>query len=280
LSLKPSNFTTNPNKLQTKQPNQKQKKAPHIGLALAGVDVITNGSGSHHALRKLRARLDLILGATAKGGGVYLYANQRGCDGGRLYYDGCACVASNGALVAMGAQFGVGDVEVVPATVDLDEVVSYRLGLASLREQASAAPAPAVVRVPGFALCRSGGGSGSGGGGAARLSLPMEPRVCALLSDRCVLACAHERFCFLLPSMPHLNKTNMPPPKCTKQNKTPDTRPRGGDRLGPRRVAVGLPAPQRRGRLPAAAVGRRRLVGDGGHRRQHVPGLCVRVRWL
>ena len=33
-------------------------------------------------------------------GGVYLYANQRGCDGGRLYYDGCACIAVNGVFVA------------------------------------------------------------------------------------------------------------------------------------------------------------------------------------
>lgn len=31
---------------------------------------------------------------------MYLYANQRGCDGGRLYFDGCACVAVNGELVA------------------------------------------------------------------------------------------------------------------------------------------------------------------------------------
>lgn len=27
--------------------------APHIGLALAGVEVVSNGSGSHHQLRKL-----------------------------------------------------------------------------------------------------------------------------------------------------------------------------------------------------------------------------------
>ena len=33
-------------------------------------------------------------------GGVYLYANQRGCDGGRLYFDGCASVAVNGEFVA------------------------------------------------------------------------------------------------------------------------------------------------------------------------------------
>ena len=51
-------------------------------------------------LRKLHQRLDLIRNGTAKAGGVYLYANQQGCDGNRLYYDGCACVAVNGELVA------------------------------------------------------------------------------------------------------------------------------------------------------------------------------------
>jgi NAD+ synthase (glutamine-hydrolysing) len=45
-------------------------------------------------------------------GGVYLYANQQGCDGGRLYFDGCACVAVNGQLVAQGSQFSLKDVEV------------------------------------------------------------------------------------------------------------------------------------------------------------------------
>ena len=51
-------------------------------------------------LRKLDQRLDLMRAATAKCGGVYLYANQQGCDGNRLYYDGCACVAVNGQFVA------------------------------------------------------------------------------------------------------------------------------------------------------------------------------------
>lgn len=77
-------------------------------------------------LRKLDQRLDLILSATSKAGGVYMYANEKGCDGGRLYFDGCACVALNGSLLAQGAQFGLSDVEVVTATVDLDEVASYR----------------------------------------------------------------------------------------------------------------------------------------------------------
>jgi hypothetical protein len=52
-------------------------QAPHISLALAGVEIISNGSGSHHQLRKLDTRLDLICSATAKAGGVYLYANQQ-----------------------------------------------------------------------------------------------------------------------------------------------------------------------------------------------------------
>ena len=51
-------------------------------------------------LRKLDRRLELMKSATAKAGGVYLYANQRGCDGGRLYYDGCACVFVNGEFLA------------------------------------------------------------------------------------------------------------------------------------------------------------------------------------
>lgn len=43
-------------------------------------------------------------------GGIYLYANQKGCDGDRVYYDGCAMVAINGDIVAQGAQFSLNDV--------------------------------------------------------------------------------------------------------------------------------------------------------------------------
>lgn len=112
-------------------------RAPHRNLALAGVDLITNGSGSHHCLRKLDRRLELIRSATKTGGGVYLYANQRGCDGGRLYYDGCSCVVVNGELVAQGKQFDVKEVEVVHAVVDLDAVSAYRGSMASMREQSA-----------------------------------------------------------------------------------------------------------------------------------------------
>jgi NAD+ synthase (glutamine-hydrolysing) len=84
--------------------------SPHIGMSLDGVEIITNGSASHHELRKLQKRIDLIRHATLKSGGVYLYSNQQGCDGERMYYDGCAMIVVNGRVVAQGTQFSLKDV--------------------------------------------------------------------------------------------------------------------------------------------------------------------------
>jgi NAD+ synthase (glutamine-hydrolysing) len=111
--------------------------SPHIALALDGVEIIGNGSGSHHQLRKLDTRLDLICAAMAKCGGVYLYANQRGCDGGRLYYDGSSMIVVNGHVVAQAPQFSLKELEVAIATVDLDSVTAYRNGSASRGFQAA-----------------------------------------------------------------------------------------------------------------------------------------------
>jgi NAD+ synthase (glutamine-hydrolysing) len=100
--------------------------APHTGMSLDGIEILTNSSGSHHELRKLDKRIKLMTNATGICGGIYLYANQQGCDGDRLYYDGCAMIGINGKIVAQGSQFSLKDVEVVTATVDLEEVRSYR----------------------------------------------------------------------------------------------------------------------------------------------------------
>jgi len=51
---------------------------PHGPMGLNGVEIFTNSSGSHHNLRKLNLRMSLILEATRKSGGIYLYANQKG----------------------------------------------------------------------------------------------------------------------------------------------------------------------------------------------------------
>lgn len=51
---------------------------------------------------------------------------MRGCDGERVYYDGCSMIAVNGNIVAQGTQFSLQEVEVVTSTVDLEEVRSHR----------------------------------------------------------------------------------------------------------------------------------------------------------
>lgn len=40
--------------------------SPHILMGLDGVEIFTNSSGSHHELRKLHKRVDLIKDATSK----------------------------------------------------------------------------------------------------------------------------------------------------------------------------------------------------------------------
>lgn len=128
----------------------------HIELGLEGVDIIGNGSGSHHALRKLQARIDLLQSASRKVGGVYLYSNQIGCDGGRLYYDGSALICCNGSILAHGSQFTLStEVEVITAKIDIDQVRNYRSGIASRGAQAADThnrPEITRIRPPQFSL--------------------------------------------------------------------------------------------------------------------------------
>lgn len=113
--------------------------SPHTYLGLDGIEIVTNGSGSHHTLRKLHRRVELICEASAKSGGVYVYANQQGCDGDRLYFDGSALIAVNGRILAQASQFSPRDVEVITATIDLEEVRAYRGSIGSLQVQSSLA---------------------------------------------------------------------------------------------------------------------------------------------
>jgi NAD+ synthase (glutamine-hydrolysing) len=133
--------------------------SPHLALAIAGnVEIFLNGSASHHELGKLKRRFDLILGATAKVGGLYLYANQMGCDGDRLYFDGSAIISLNGHLLAQSPQFSPEHVHVVTATVDLDLIQILRGTRPSFTSQAANANSLfpfqyAIVKVEGVHLC-------------------------------------------------------------------------------------------------------------------------------
>jgi len=71
---------------------------PHVEYGLDGVEIIGNASASHHELRKLSNRLHLIRNATSRNGGVYVYSNFNGCDGGRTYYDGSSLISMNGVV--------------------------------------------------------------------------------------------------------------------------------------------------------------------------------------
>ncbi|KAK6060429.1 hydrolase, carbon-nitrogen family [Cooperia oncophora] len=99
----------------------------HVELGLRGVDIICNGSGSIHILGRSNYRINqLILGGSRQTGGIYLYANHRGCDGDRVYYDGASSIAQNGKLYAQIRQFDIEDTCVATAVMDLNNTLSYR----------------------------------------------------------------------------------------------------------------------------------------------------------
>lgn len=126
--------------------------SPHIQLFMNGVEIICNASGSHHQLRKLDTRVNLIRSATRKCGGVYIYSNLRGNDGGRLYFDGSSLISINGDVLAQASQFSLRDVEVITAIVDLNDVRAYRQGVNSLQDQFSAATSIPTIDLRHFNL--------------------------------------------------------------------------------------------------------------------------------
>lgn len=126
-----------------------------------------------HGGRKLDQRLDLMRGATAKCGGVYLYANQRGCDGGRLYYDGSAVVYMNGHLLAQVPSLPLLTDDSEHAHPLLHHVLDTAVNLNASPAAGSAARgrlgmvSSAAVRKlgpwgAGQAVCGGGGGGGGG----------------------------------------------------------------------------------------------------------------------
>ncbi|KAL8480177.1 hypothetical protein ACS0TY_026917 [Phlomoides rotata] len=126
----------------------------HPQLALNGVEVFMNASGSVHVLGKMQSRLGAITSAMSARGGVYMYINHLGCDGGRAYYDGCSCIVVNGDVVGQGLEFSLKDVDLVVVQVDQDKVSSLRACNSSFREQASCKVKVSTIFVP-YKLCTS-----------------------------------------------------------------------------------------------------------------------------
>ncbi|KAI1112217.1 NAD+ synthase [Nemania sp. NC0429] len=113
---------------------------PSTYQTLNGAEIVLNSSASHSELRKLKQRLDLIANSTRKTGGIYLYANSSGVDGdARIMYDGSSMILLNGKVLAQSAQFSLEPVEVITATVDLEQVRAARCSI-SRNVQAAAQP--------------------------------------------------------------------------------------------------------------------------------------------
>ena len=51
-----------------------------------------------------------------------LLCNQQGCDGTRLYFDGSSMINLNGQMLVQASQFSLRDVEVVTASIDLNDI--------------------------------------------------------------------------------------------------------------------------------------------------------------
>ncbi|KAG5446506.1 Glutamine-dependent NAD(+) synthetase [Clonorchis sinensis] len=112
---------------------------PHLKMYASGVDVVLNASASHHELRKLDQRINLVqMASRSSGGGLYAYTNLRGCDSERICYDGGAMAAVSGKLVLLGKQFGLDEVEVNTVTVDLNAIRSRRIGNTSFGRNSAA----------------------------------------------------------------------------------------------------------------------------------------------
>jgi len=109
----------------------------HVDYGLDGVEIISNGSGSHHELRKLNNRLELIKNASKRNGGIYMYSNLKGCDGGRVYYDGGSLICLNGRIVTQLPSFSLPEVEVTLGAIDIDIVRRYRTAMNSRAMQSS-----------------------------------------------------------------------------------------------------------------------------------------------
>lgn len=124
-----------------------QVRSTHIEQSLAGAEIIVNSSGSYMELRKAFVCTDLVRSASFKAGVAYLFSNLRGCDGQRVYFNGCSMVALNGEIIARAKQFALEDVEVTVATFDRDDIRSWRAAVRSRATCAAAAAPYATVAV-------------------------------------------------------------------------------------------------------------------------------------
>ncbi|KAK5643637.1 hypothetical protein RI129_007482 [Pyrocoelia pectoralis] len=127
-------------------------QSPHISMCLDGIEIFCNGSASYTELRKAYIAFDLVKSATLKCGGCYVFSNMRGGDGQRVYFNGGSCISVNGDIVNYCQQFSLQDVEVISATIDLEDIRAYRNSIRSLTNLAASAPSYPRISID-YCLC-------------------------------------------------------------------------------------------------------------------------------
>ena len=121
--------------------------SPNTEYFKQGVHIIFNPSASHAQLRKLHKRVKIVCDATEKYGGLYLYSNQKGCDGDRAIYDGAAMASFNGQLLGHTPQSSLTDYDVLTVSVNIEEITAVRLGSMSSQDQASKSGSMPVIDI-------------------------------------------------------------------------------------------------------------------------------------
>jgi NAD+ synthase (glutamine-hydrolysing) len=81
-----------------------------IHQALDGAEICLNASASHIEEGKLKRKLQMVCELTQKHGGAYLYCNNRGSDGTRLWFDGGCMFSMNGKMNALSPIFSLSNV--------------------------------------------------------------------------------------------------------------------------------------------------------------------------
>ncbi|KAL8427110.1 hypothetical protein ACSSS7_007890 [Eimeria intestinalis] len=120
---------------------------PHVSAFLQGAMIISNGSSSYHQKEKRERRISLLRDATGRQGGIYLYANQIGCDGGRVVFDGGSLICMNGEVLVEGPRFGLEEVVVNVVTIDLSLVHAFRRASPTISRASASLPSHELLPV-------------------------------------------------------------------------------------------------------------------------------------
>lgn len=101
-------------------------KSPAYARAVAGAEIICNGSASPFTPLKNDHRRRLVHGAAEHSACVYAYANLLGCDNSRLVFDGGGFIATPDAVIAEGPILSRSAWTLAEGVVDLDDIDRIR----------------------------------------------------------------------------------------------------------------------------------------------------------